>query len=337
MLKLLTNTNGVSGNENNIRNIIINNMKPLCDSYETDSMGNLIFFKKGTKGYHNNIMLTAHMDEVGFIISNIMEEGYLKFKSVGGIDPRIIQNSVVIINDKVTGVIGAKPAHMSKDDKNAVSIDDLVIDIGCNSFEDASKYVNIGDYATFKSEYIEFGDSLIKAKALDDRIGCYILMELAKKTYPNDIYFTFSVQEEVGCRGASVLANRIKPDFSIVIEGTTCSDVPYCDEYNYSTKLGCGAALSMLDGGSYSDKDITNLMYNCAENNNIPVQYKRVTMGGNDASSIQISGSGVKTAAISVPCRYIHSPVSVASKKDIESCIVILTMVLNEENELWSC
>ncbi len=336
MLKLLTNTNGVSGNEENIRKIIIEKMSPFCDSFETDSMGNLIFFKKGYKGYNNNIMLTAHMDEVGFIITNITEEGYLKFAAVGGIDTRIIQNSKVMINDKVCGVIGAKPAHMSKDYK-PVTIDDLVIDIGCNSYEDAANYVSIGDYVSFISEYKEFGDGLIKAKALDDRVGCYILTELAMESYPNDIYFTFSVQEEVGCRGAAVLANRIKADFSIVIEGTTCSDVPFCDRYNYSTILGDGAALSMLDGGSYSDKDITELMYNTAISNNIAVQYKRVTAGGNDASAIQVSGSGVKTAAISVPCRYIHSPVSVASKNDIKSCKDILYYTLKEENKLWSC
>ena len=335
MLELLTNTSGVSGNEHKIRDIVIDNMKKYCPDYETDSMGNLVFLKKGTKNHKNKIMLTAHMDEVGFIVTHITDDGHLKFKSVGGVDTRIIQNSRVIIDDRIYGVIGAKPAHMSKEYK-PITINDLVIDIGCDSKEDALKYVTPGDYIAFCSSYTEFGNGLVKAKALDDRVGCYTLIELAKHDYPNDIYFTFSVQEEVGCRGASVLANRIKPDFAIVVEGTTCSDVPFCNEYNYSTILGNGAALSMLDGGSYSDKDITALMYNAAVKNNIKVQYKRVTAGGNDASSIQVSQSGIKVAAISVPCRYIHSPVCVAAFSDIKSCYDILYNTLSKENELWS-
>ncbi len=335
MLKLLTNTSGVSGNEHKIRDIIIENMKKYCDSYEIDSMGSVVFFKKGTKNFKNKIMLSAHMDEVGFVVTHITDDGFLKFKPVGGIDTRIIQNSKVLINDSVYGVIGAKPAHMAKE-YTPVTVNDLVIDIGCVSKEDANKYVTPGDYVAFCSSYTEFGNELIKDKALDDRVGCYTLLELAKHEYPNDIYFCFSVQEEVGCRGAAVLANRIKPDFALVVEGTTCSDVPFCNEYNYSTILGNGAALSMLDGGSYSDKELTALMHNTAVENNIKVQYKRVTAGGNDASAIQVSQSGVRVAAISVPCRYIHSPVSVASLADIKSCRDILYNTLSKENTLWS-
>lgn len=336
MLRKLTEAFGVSGHECEVQNIIISEMTELCGDYTKDSMGNLIFFKRGSKDYRNKIMLTAHMDEVGFIISAVTDEGNLKFKAVGGIDTRIIQNSYVLIGDsKISGVIGVKPAHMAKE-YTPVSIKDLVIDIGCDSKDEALKYVDIGDYVMFDSKFTEFGDDLVKAKALDDRVGCYTMLRLAENDYSNDIYFTFSVQEEVGCRGAAVLANRIKPDFSLVLEGTTCSDVPFCDEYHYSTRLGQGAALSMLDGGSYSDKELTKLMYDTAVMNNIPVQYKKVTSGGNDASSIQTASGGIRTAAISVPCRYIHSPVSVAAKKDIQSCYDILYNVLSKENKLWS-
>ena len=336
MLKKLTEAFGVSGNEGAVRDIITQEMSKYCENRGTDAMGNSVFFKKGTKGYHNKIMLTAHMDEVGFIISAVTEEGDLKFRPVGGIDTRIIQNSYVLVGDgAVPGVIGVKPAHMAKE-YTPVTTKDLVIDIGCCSAKEALELVSIGDYVSFDSKYIEFGNGLIKAKALDDRVGCYTLLRLAERDYPNDIYFTFSVQEEVGCRGAAVLANRIKPDFAFVIEGTTCSDVPFCDEYHYSTRLGKGAALSMLDGGSYIDKAMTKLMHDNAAAAGIPVQYKKVTFGGNDAASIQVSGAGVRTAAISVPCRYIHSPVSVASKSDINSCFDILNKTLSEENELWS-
>lgn len=336
MLNKLTSAFGVSGFENEVREIIINQNKNKCTSYEIDNLGNVIFYKKGTKDYHNKIMLTAHMDEVGFIISGITEEGALKFKTVGGIDTRIIQNTKVIIGEKrINGVIGAKPAHMSKE-YQPVKVNELVIDIGCNTRQEAESIINIGDYAMFNSIYTEFGDGLVKAKALDDRVGCYILSKLMENDYSDDIYFVFTVQEEVGCRGASVIADRIKPDFSFVIEGTTCSDVPHCTQYNYSTLLGKGPALSMLDNGSYSDKELTKFLYNTAIKNNLPVQYKRVISGGNDANAIQISGNGYKVAAVSVPCRYIHSPVSIASLNDINSCYDLLYNALSKESSLWS-
>lgn len=336
MLNELTSAFGVSGFEDEVRQILIEHNKGMCTSYEIDNLGNLIFYKKGTKGYHNKIMLSAHIDEVGFIISAITEEGMLKFKTVGGIDARIIQNTKVIIGDKlINGVIGSKPAHLSKEYQR-VKVNDLVIDIGCKSKNEAVSLVNIGDYVMFNSKYVEFGDDLVKAKALDDRVGCYILSELMKNEFPNDMYFVFTVQEEVGCRGASIVADKINPDYSFVIEGTTCSDVPFCIPYNYSTVLGNGPALSMLDNGSYSDRELTSFLYDTAISNSIPVQYKRVTSGGNDASVIQVSGVGYKVAVVSVPCRYIHSPVSVASLKDINSCYDLLYNAFSKENNLWS-
>ncbi len=337
MLNKFTSAFGVSGFENEIRDIIIEHNKNKCTSYEIDNMGNVIFYKKGINSYHNKIMLTAHMDEVGFIISGITEEGALKFKTVGGIDTRIIQNTKVIIGEnRINGVIGAKPAHMSKE-YQPVKVNELVIDIGCKSKLEAESIINIGDYAMFNSIYTEFGDGLVKAKALDDRVGCYILSRLMDNQYPNDVYFVFTVQEEVGCRGASIVAERIKPDYTLVVEGTTCSDVPHCTQYNYSTVLRDGVALSMLDNGSYSDRELTKFLYDTAVNNNVPVQYKRVTSGGNDANVLQVSGNGYKVAALSVPCRYIHSPVSVASFNDINSCYDLLYNALSKENNLWSC
>lgn len=339
MLEKLTNAFGVSGAENDVREIIKNEMGKLCDSVETDSMGNLICFKRGTKGYHNSIMLTSHMDEVGFIVNGITKEGYLRFKTVGGIDARVIISKRVIVGkSRISGVIGAKPTHL-QDGKggNATKVKDLLIDIGANDENDAKTKVKIGDYICFDSDYVEFGNNLIKAKALDDRIGCNILMHLANQRYNNDVYYVFTVQEEVGCRGATIAAYSVKPNIAIVVEGTTCSNVPGTDDHSFSTKLRGGAALSILDGGSYSDKDLIKSIYNTAKKNNINVQYKQTTLGGNDAATIHLSREGIKTAVISVPCRYIHSPSSVASKDDINSCFSILYKFLKEtEGEVWN-
>ena len=339
MLEKLTNAFGVSGAENDVRDIIKNEMKKICDTVETDSMGNLICFKKGTQGNHNSIMLTSHMDEVGFIVSGITKDGYLRFKTVGGIDARVIISKRVIVgSNRISGVIGAKPTHL-QDGKggNATKVKDLLIDIGANNEDDAKTKVKIGDYISFDSEYVEFGNDLIKAKALDDRIGCNILIQLANERYSNDVYYVFTVQEEVGCRGASVASYSVKPKIAIVVEGTTCSDVPGTDDHSFSTKLRGGAALSILDRGSYSDKNLVKALYDTAKKNTINVQYKQTTLGGNDAAAIHLSREGIRTAVISVPCRYIHSPSSVACKDDINSCYNILYNFLKEtEEEVWN-
>lgn len=339
MLETLCNAFGVSGFENEVSDIIYNKAQKLCDKIEKDSMGNIICYKKGYKNHHNKIMLTSHMDEVGFIISGVTEEGYLRFKTVGGIDDRILQSQRVIIGkNKINGVIGAKPAHLiKKDDNGVVKSDDLYIDIGAKNAKDAKKYVKLGDYAVFNSIYREFGNNRIKAKALDDRIGCYVLLRLMKLQYPNDIYFCFTVQEEVGCRGAKIASYTVNPNYAIVVEGTTCSDVPGTDETGFSTHMGYGPAISILDGGSYSSKDMIKTMYETAKSNNIKVQFKQTTMGGNDAAVINVTQSGVKTGVLSVPCRYIHSPSSVADKKDIESCFNLLKKLLSEEENMpWN-
>lgn len=325
MLKTLSQAFGPSGYEDEVRGIMRSHMSKFCDSVYEDNMGNLVCHKKG-KG--NTILLCAHMDEVGFIISHITEEGYLKFQTVGGIDPNVLVSKRLVIGDnRIKGVIGAKPSHF-KDADNSVKISDLYIDIGAKSREDARKYVDKGDYACFDSNYVEFGDGLIKGKALDDRIGCYALMKLAEMNIDADVCFAFTVQEEVGCRGARVVACDINPEIAVVIEGTTCSDVPGTDEFSYSTKMGRGPALSMRDGGSYSDCDLTESLRKIAEDNNIKYQFKTTTAGGNDASAIQVAGAGVKVCAISVPCRYIHSQSNVASKSDIENLILLIEKFL---------
>ncbi len=333
LLKTLTEAIAVSGDEKDVRNIIIAEVEKHCDSYEIDRMGNLIVYKKSKKENSKKVMLSAHMDEVGFIVTNITEKGFIKFKPVGGIDSRILLSKRVLIGkDCIPGVIGIKAIHLQKPEerKNAVKVKDMYIDIGAMSKEEAEKKVSIGDYISFNSQFVTFGDNLVKAKALDDRVGCAILIEMLKYDYDFDLYASFTVQEEVGLRGAQVAAYTVNPDIALVVEGTTCSDVPGAEEHEYATTLGEGPAISIMDRGSYSNKELSKLLYQLAQENNIKAQYKRTTFGGNDAGKIHLSREGIPTAAISVPCRYIHSPVSVMSLEDFEGCKKLVKLFLDK-------
>ncbi len=328
LLRKLTEASGVSGNEDEVRDIIKKEISSLADKIYIDGIGNLIAYKKG-KGTDNKkrIMLCAHMDEVGFIITSISDNGMLKFRPVGGIDPRIlISKRVYIGKDRIPGVLGIKAIHLQEPNerKNAVKVEQMYIDIGVNSKEEAEKLVKIGDYAIFDSNMVEFGDNKIKAKALDDRVGCAVLIEALGEEYEHDIYACFTVQEEVGLRGAGVAAYHVEPDIGIVVEGTTCSDVSGVDEHMYSTIMGNGPAITIMDGSSISNKELIDSLKAIGEAKGIPYQLKKGTTGGNDAGMIHTSKEGVATCVVSVPCRYIHSPSSVMDKSDFENTIELV-------------
>lgn len=333
-LKELTDLNGVSGGEEVVREYIKEYAVKHCDDIKIDSIGNLITFKKG-RNSRFKVMLSAHMDEVGFIAVGYNEGGTIKFKTVGGIDERILLGKRVVVGEnKINGIIGSKPIHLQdKEERNKnIKIKNMYIDIGAENREEAGKLVSLGELIAFDSKFVEMGDECIKAKALDDRVGCSILMEMLNGIYDFDLYACFTVQEEVGLRGSEVAAFTVKPDLALIIEGTTCSDVPGVEKYEYSTVLGDGAAITIMDRTSYADKKLVNFIYDTAKKNNVKVQYKQTNTGGNDAGKIQLTGNGVKVASISVPCRYIHSPVSMMNKNDFESCKEIVRNVLNEFN-----
>lgn len=335
LLKRLTEACGVSGNEKEVRDIIISELKDYVDDIFVDRIGNVIVYKKG-EIHKPKLMIAAHMDEVGLIVTRIEDSGLIRFKNVGGLDQRVLVSKPVLIGDKkINGVIGAKPFHLQKKSewKKALDYNQLYIDIGVNSKEEAEKIVKIGDYVSFSSDYVEFGENLVKSKALDDRVGCSLLINLLKTKTKMSIYGAFTVMEEVGLVGAGPAAYRIEPDIAIILEGTTCSDTPGVDNHLKATELGKGPAISIMDRTTIFDNKLRNFIINIAKENGIPYQLRRTTAGGNDSGKIHIAKQGSITATLSVPCRYIHSPISVMSKKDYNNTEKLLKLFIeNIEN-----
>lgn len=318
MLKELCLLNGTSGDERAVREYIIEKIRGKCD-YKVDALGSVIAFKKGKKTPDKKVMLCAHMDEVGFIITHITDEGYLKFSPVGGIDAEAVLTRRLSINGK-TGVVGAKAVHlMSSDEKESVpKFSDFLIDIGAANKAETEKYVQPGDYAYFVSDYCEFGDGFVKAKALDDRIGCMLLIELIHSDLEYDTYFCFNVQEEVGLRGAACTSYSVKPDIAVVLESTTAADIEGVSGAERCCVLGNGPVISYMDGRTVYDRELYQKAVRLAENNGIKAQTKTKIAGGNDAGAVQTSAGGCRVAAVSLPCRYIHTGASVVKKSDIE-------------------
>lgn len=335
LIEKLSNLNGVSGDEGAVRNFIKSEIEKYADEITVDTIGNLIALKKGNSG--KKVMLSAHMDEVGFIVSGITDKGYIKFKTVGGIDTRVIISKKVVIGDnKVKGIIGMKAIHLQKrSERDSVpEVKNLFIDIGAKDKKAAEKKVKLGDYIAFDTKFEMMSEDVIKAKAIDDRAGCSVLMELIKKPVKYDTYFCFTTQEEVGLRGARVAAHRIMPDIALVLEATTCSDVYGLEEHEYVTNLCGGVVVTFMDRTTIVDKSFHKWLYESGKAAKIPVQYKRMTSGGNDAGRIHLTGAGVKTASVSVPTRYLHSPCCIASKKDIQAMHDLAELFLDRIDEV---
>jgi endoglucanase len=332
LLKRLTEASGVSGNEKDVRNLIVDEITNFVDSIKIDRIGNIIAYKKG-KANSKTLMISAHMDEIGLLVKDIDSSGLLKFMTVGGIDKRILVSKVVSVGvNNVIGVIGAKPIHLQKKEEwtNALDIDSLYIDIGAKSQEDAEKVVNIGDYVSFYSHYEEFGDNLVKGKALDNRVGCSLLIELIKEIKDVNFYAVFTVMEEVGLVGAGPAAYTIDPDISIVIEGTVCYELSNLETHLMPTQIGKGPAISLIDRTTVYNPEFRKKIINIAESNNIPYQFRKTSMGGNDSGKIHTTKSGSLATTISVPCRYIHSPNSVMSLNDYNNTYKLLKAILIE-------
>ena len=319
LLKKLCLANGTSSDEKSVRDIILNEIKDYIDDYGIDNLNNLIVYKKGKKHPKLKVMVSAHMDEVGFIITSVTDDGLLKFSTVGGINPSVICAKHVNVGEKmIPGVIGIKPIHMLKaDEKNkTVPLDDMYIDIGAKDKDDALNFVNLGDFAYFKSIF-DVSDDIIRTKAIDDRAGCLVLINMIKSELEYDTVFSFVTQEEIGLRGAKVASYSINPDIAIVIEATTASDLANTPDYEKVCSINKGAVISFMDKRTIYEKELYKMAINSAKYTNVSVQEKKAVAGGNDAGAIQTARSGVRTLAISIPTRYLHSATAMISKNDL--------------------
>ncbi len=278
------------------------------------------------------ILIAAHMDEVALMITEITSEGFLKFLPVGGIDPRILVSKPVKISG-CNGVIGSKAIHLQKpqERQQALKLDQLYIDIGASSKEEAAKHIKLGDYAYFVTKFEPLGQGYYKGKAFDDRIGCFVLTEILKKEYPVSLIAAFTVQEEVGLRGSQVAAYHTQPDFAIILEGTVSADMAHVEEEDWVTELGNGPALSIQDRTTLYNPRLIQQVINLADQKKIPLQFRRGTSGGNDAGRIHTSREGVPSLTINVPCRYIHSCASVVSQADIRNTIQLVEEILKSK------
>lgn len=331
MIKELSLLSGPSGREADIRDYIISKIDGHCE-YKTDALGNIIAYKKGKKAAASKVMLDAHMDEVGIIATYITDDGMLKFGCVGGIDTKVILGRRFVFENGAVGVAGVKPIHLLKgDEKTKIpDSDSLYIDIGASSKKEAESMVKIGETGVFLSDYVEFGDNKIKCKALDDRVGCAVLIDMILSDLEYDAYFSFSVQEEIGARGAMTAAFGISPDYAIVLETTTAADIIDVPEHKRVCALGSGAAVSFMDKSTLYSKELFDTAFRISGEKGIKIQPKTLVAGGNNAGTIHKSGRGVKTITVNTPCRYLHSPSCVCDKRDIESVRRLSEALLSE-------
>lgn len=320
-LHTLCALNGVSGDEDRVRDYIRKQAEPYADTIRTDALGNLIVFKRGKKATRNRILLCAHMDEVGVIVTGITESGFLKFDFVGGVDRRVALGKPVRLGEnQIPGIIGLKAIHLvdRDEEKKVPKTETLYIDIGAKDKEEAEKLVSLGTYGSFVGEPELFGDGLLKAKAIDDRIGCAIMLDLIRKELPLDVTFAFTAQEEVGTRGAFGAAFSVTPEIALVLETTTAANLPDVEEHRRVCAPGKGPVISYMDGATIYDRELFEALRDLAEQNQIPWQTKEYIAGGNDARTVQRTKAGVRVAAMSAAVRYLHAPASVGSMSDFE-------------------
>lgn len=333
LLKLLCQLDGVSGDEGAVRDFIRGQAAPYATWLRTDPLGNLIVFKKGARPSGNKVMLCAHMDEVGIIVTKITEEGMLRFDFVGGVDRRVALGKPVVIGKKrVPGVIGLKAIHLvsREEEKKVPKTDTLYVDIGAKDKEDALSLVQPGDYGAFVCQPEELGDGLWKAKAIDDRIGCAVMLALLKEALPLDVTFAFTAQEEVGTRGAFGAAFSVTPEVALVLETTTAADLPSVGPHRQVCAPGKGPVISYMDGATIYDRGLFELLRGLAETHHIPWQTKEYIAGGNDGRTIQRTKAGVRVAALSAAVRYLHAPASVGSLEDGQNMLRLARLFLDE-------
>jgi len=336
ILEKLSNAVGVSGNEDAVRDLIVDAVKSHVDDVTIDSMGNVIAHKAARRKAGQaglRVMLAAHMDEVGVMVTGHTSDGGVKFRYVGGMDDRVMPGlRVQLGKERVPGVIGLKAIHHTKggEREKVTAVESMVIDIGATSKSEAEGLAPLGTYGTFLVEYRRLGN-LVSGKAFDDRAGCSALVDLLQKdAYPFDVFGVFTVQEEVGLRGASIAAYRVNPTHAFVLEGTIADDLPKKKDQSPTTQLGKGPALSVLDRSVIADRQLVDHLAATAEAHGIRWQFKQPGVGGTDAGAIHLTREGVPSAPVSVPCRYIHSPVAVLDLRDYRNTVKLMELALRD-------
>lgn len=324
LLQKLCGLPGPSGCEDAVSDYIRVQAEPFADEIREDHLGNLMILRKGKTQIKKTVMLAAHMDEVGIICKGYTENGCIKFGFIGGIDPRVVIGRRVLFGN-VRGVVGIKAVHLTtrQERKTMPKTKDLYIDIGATDKKSAQKKVPLGTYGVFDSICVPFGDGLLKAKAIDDRIGCAVLLTLLKEQPAIDTWFVFSVQEEVGLRGARCAAFALNPDICLVLEGTTAADLTEVEEEKQVCSLRHGVVIPFMDRSTIYNQKMFETLRMLAERNKIPWQTKHRIAGGTDAGRIHLTQEGVVTGGLAVPVRYIHSPSSVAAIEDINGMLAL--------------
>ena len=323
MIEELSNLMGVSGNEEDVRSFLQDRLASKVNETKIDVMGNLILFKQG-RNCSKKIMFLAHMDEVGLMVRQIQKNGMIKFSPLGSLDDSILPAKRVIVlgKEKLPGIISTRPIHIQRGPEfdTPISRDKLYIDVGANSSDELKGKIELGDPIGFDTTFERLGN-VFKGKAFDDRVGCAVLADLINKeiTPEFDTWFVFAVQEEVGLRGSQTASYRIQPDLAFVIEGTTACDIPMVERARYTTQMGKGPAIVLAHHGLVFQKKVIQFMEGIAKIHNIPYQIKEKIAGGTDASAISRTANGCYTGLLSLPVRYIHSPVSLLSQDDFQN------------------
>ncbi|MCU0415914.1 MAG: M42 family metallopeptidase [Cytophagaceae bacterium] len=336
LLKRICETPGVPGYEKKIRSLILDEIQSLVSYVWVDNIGNVFALKKGTRNPHEKkIMVAAHMDEIGFIVTHIDDQGYLRFQPLGGFDPKTLTAQRVIVHgvEDVMGVMGTKPIHvMTADERNKpAKMEEFFVDLGMPK-DEVEKWVRIGDTITRERSLVEMGQC-INCKSLDNRISVFVLMETLRRlkdvSIPYDFYAVFTVQEEVGLRGATVAAHSINPDFAIALDTTIAYDVPGARPYEKCTELGKGTAIKILDSSVICDYRMVQYLKQTAEKNSITWQHEILVAGGTDTASLQRQGKfGSIAGAISIPTRHIHQVIEMVHKSDVQLSIDLLCEAL---------
>jgi len=327
ILKELAEAIGVSGDEGGARAVVLGAVREHVDEVKVDALGNVLALKRGTGEQPLRVMVAAHMDEIGLMVTGHDGDGFLRVAAVGGIDARLLPGSFLQVGpERIPGVIGLKPVHLlrEKEDQEVSKIEDLVVDVGASSKDEAKKLAPLGTYAAFTTPFRELGPT-VSGKAFDDRAGCAVLVELVRgERFGFDLHAVFTVQEEVGLRGAQVAAYAIEPHCAFVLEGTIADDTPKDKDVSPTTELGKGPAITVMDRSFIADRRLVRLLTDTAQALGIPYQFKQPGIGGTDAGTIHLTREGVPSATVAVPCRYIHSPVTMLSLDDFNNTVRLM-------------